>query len=207
MLNSNPNPEDFSSSNQQEADKSLLVRFVHRQRQDLEASKELGRPVFKEVEYIEIRLAGKRDPQAVRPATLRDKQRFPKHYEAFQKRTELPLEGTPLAEWGKIPRSTAEELAFMNVKTVEQLADINDTHLANFMNGNGMREAARKFLADEGSKANLQARIKEQDVTIAEMQEQIKQLSEAMVTPEPIEPAEPVARKRRKTKAAQTEDS
>ena len=115
------NHEDFQSTQQQEQDSTLLVKFYIKAVADKTATAEQGRPIFREREYIDIRIPGSRDG-AARPATFRDQQRFPKHYQAFKQRIDQPSEGTPLVEWGMISRSQAEELAFKNIKTVEQLA-------------------------------------------------------------------------------------
>jgi len=52
------NAADFN--NQSEADKALLVRFYPHTIEDKEATKEKGHQMFKEVEFIEIRVAGQR---------------------------------------------------------------------------------------------------------------------------------------------------
>lgn len=130
------NPDDFLESNRAEADKKLLVKFYLKSVQDKSASAQEGRPIFVEKEYVSILVPGKRDGVA-RPATHSDKQRFPQHYQAFKQRVEMPVEGTPLSEWTLINRSLADELAFHNIKTVEQLADVPDNLLQN-VNGLAM---------------------------------------------------------------------
>jgi hypothetical protein len=167
------NHEDFS--NQQEADKSLMVRFFYKNVENKMASKTQGRPIFKEKTYIEIRVAGQRDVQACRPATMMDKRRFPAHFEAFEKRMEPPTEGMPLVEWPKITRTQAEELSFKNVKTVEQLASMKDSNLQQFMNGYKLREQAIKWLdvnseeTDEREKAELKQQVADLQAQMAEL--------------------------------------
>jgi hypothetical protein len=138
------NHNDFGDTS--EADKSLMVKFFYKEVQNKMESQKQGRPVFKEKLYIEIRIAGQRDVQACRPATHADKQRFPRHLDAFERRVEAPTEGMPLSEWPKITRSQAEELSFNNVKTVEQLASMKDSNLSKMMNGYSLRDAAVKWL-------------------------------------------------------------
>ena len=138
------NHNDFSNTT--EADKSLMVKFFYKNVQNKMESQKQGRPIFKEKTYIEIRIAGQRDAQACRPATHSDKQRFAAHFEAFEKRVEPPTEGTPLAEWALITRTQAEELSFLHIKTVEQLATVKDGNMQNFMGGYSLREKAAKWL-------------------------------------------------------------
>ena len=152
------NHNDFS--NTAEADKALMVKFFYKNVQNKLESEKQGRPVFKEKTYIEIRIAGQRDAQACRPVTHQDKQRFPAHFEAFEKRMEPPTEGMPLLEWSLVSRSQAEELAFLHIKTVEQLATVKDGNIQNFMGGYALREKAVKWL--ETSNAETVDREKEE---------------------------------------------
>lgn len=167
------NHNDFA--NTAEADKSLLVRFFKKNVENKLESEAQGRPVFKEKVYIEIRVAGKRDPQACRPVTHADKQRFPQHWEAYEKRTEPPTEGMPLMEWALVSRSQAEELAFLNIKTVEQLASVTDTNLQSFRGGYALRERAQKWLektsleSEDTEKQEMRDRIAELESKIEAM--------------------------------------
>jgi hypothetical protein len=171
------NHEDFA--NQSKADEGLMVRFYYKSIEDTAESQAQGRPVFKEKTYIEIRVAGQRDVQAARPVTFADKQRFPRHYEAFEKRVEPPTEGMPLAEWPAITRTQAEEMAFMNVKTVEQLATMKDSNLSKFMNGYKLRDQAVKWL-DFNQNATEDAEKADLKNTVAELQAQVTELMVAL---------------------------
>ena len=150
-----PNPDDFTTGSESEMDAQLAVRFFYKEKQDNAKSLEAGRPIFTEIEFVEIRVAGKRDPQACRPATFADKKRFPRHYTAFKDRIAMPEEGTPLAEWPQIARSQVEELSFLGVKTVEQLINISDTHISNFMGGHSLKRKAAEWLEKANSAADL----------------------------------------------------
>ena len=193
------NHNDFSQT--AEADKALMVKFFYKNVQNKMESQKTGRPIFKEKTYIEIRVAGQRDALACRPATAADKQRFSPHFEAFEKRVEPPTEGTPLMEWSLITRTQAEELSFLHIKTVEQLASVKDGNIQNFMGGYTLREKAQKWLETDNTD-----RV---DAEKEEMREELKLLKEQMAellagkTTEPVEgaavpvPAAPAARKAR----------
>ncbi len=176
------NHEDFS--NTAEADKALMVRFYYKNVHNKLESQSEGRPIYREKMYIEIRIAGQRDIQAARPATHADKQRFPRHLEAFEKRVEPPTEGMPLIEWPKITRTMAEELSFLNVKTVEQLASMKDSNLQKIMGGYGFRDQAVKWL--ETNDKDTVNREK------AEMVEQIRVLTEQVARLIPPQTTAPV---------------
>lgn len=198
---STPNPDDFATGREAEADAGLLVKFFHREREDKEATAKAGRPMFKEVEYIEIRIAGKRDAQACRPASERDKARFPRHYEMFKQRVEVPCEGTALSEWPQITRSMVETLSFFQIKTVEQLVSASDTNLSQIHGGIGLKEKAKAFLemSDQtkllAEKEELQNKLDEQDSKIAELEAAILKLSTASTE------EAPAPKKRRSRKA------
>jgi hypothetical protein len=171
MQTADYNHSDFSQT--AEADKSLLVKFYYVERPDTAETAAQGRPVFKEVAYIDVRIPGQRHPQVVRAATARDLQRFPDHYDAFIKRVEAPAEGMTLTEWPLITRSRVEELAFINIKTVESLADVSDAHIVSIPGGYSLRDKAKKWLIsnekelEEGERAEMQATIKKQGEQIA----------------------------------------
>ena len=193
------NHNDFSNTS--EADKNLLVKMFTKEVQNKLESQAQGRAIFKEKTYIEIRIAGQRDAQACRPITHADKQRFPAHWEAYQKRVEPPTEGTPLSQWAVISRVQAEELAFINVKTVEQLSTVADTNIQNFKGGYGLREKAVKWLENAGIEADKRDKAEMRD-EIEELKAQIAKLVTARegVAATPEEVPAPVKRATRSRK-------
>lgn len=171
------NHEDFQSN---QGDETAMVRFYSKSYPDQAKTKEEGRPIFKDVDIIEIRFPGNKDFTA-RPVTESDKRRFPRHWEAYQARVsqEDVLEGTPLAEWPQITRSQVEELAFYNVKTVEQLVEMSDTHSQQFMGINNLRRKAQEWLdaaADGKAAAELQAELAKRDELLEQMQARMEEL-------------------------------
>lgn len=146
MSLSSIDPNIFTASAQSEQDKMLAVRFYVKPKEDKKSSKEQGRPIFKDTEYIEIRTPGKRD-YVSRPVSDLDRNRFQEAYRNFKNRTSVEEGlGTPLTEWNAISRSMAEELAFFNVKTVEQLATMADTQAGQFRQGLEFKANAKKWL-------------------------------------------------------------
>lgn len=164
------NPADYEK---------LFVRFVMYPKQDRKASREAGRPIFKEVPYVDIRIPGDRTSHQFRPAGDIDKRRWPKHWEAFESRKQQPSEGTPLEQWPAINRAMVEELRYFNIRTVEQLANISDTNASNFM---GIREWQRKaqaFLAlskDSAEAEKMATALSERDARISSLEAQVGDL-------------------------------
>lgn len=180
------NPDDFTVGQESAMDAQLLVRFFIKARQNKEATAEQGRPIYKDVEYCEIRVRGNRDPQACRPATYADKQRFPRHYDAFKKRVELPEEGTPLSEWPQISRSQVEELSFVNIKTVEQLIEVADTHIAKVQGGYALKQKATEWIKNANDNAKLAKTNREQALQIEDLTAKVDQLMRAHMTGDDI---------------------
>ena len=176
------NPDDFNTTRQADMDDTLLVRFYPKARENKVESAKEGRPIFHDVDYIEIRTPGSRDAVA-RPAKPGDIARFPKHYEAYKNRTSQEVnDGTPLAEWPGVTRSQAEELGFFNVKTVEQLASMADNHATGFMGIQALKRKASEWIdqAREGAKAaELKAELAKRDEEIAELRAAVKELQNA----------------------------
>jgi len=204
MLALDTNPDHFKTNQSSAMDDTLAVKFFYKPKQDKEASVTEGRPIFNEIEYIDIRVAGKAHSQACRPATFADKERFPRHYEAFKKRVEMPEEGTLLAEWPQISRSQVEELTFMNIKTVEQLIACSDTHINKMFGGLNLRRQAEEWLenADAGKlvadKAALEERVAQLEKLLAA---KVEVPRETFVSEEDDDISAPVAAPKRRRRA------
>lgn len=128
-------------------DENLLVKFLTRPKQNQTKSKDAGRPIYEEVAYIQIMQPGNKDSIKLAPATERDKQRFPEHYRKYLAREDQDkTEGTLLSEWAGITRSQVEEFKYMNILTVEQLANVSDSNGQGIMGIGFLKEKALKFM-------------------------------------------------------------
>lgn len=201
------NHQDFDPNNRQTQDDQLLVKFFVKPRMNDAKSKDEGRPIYDDVEYIDIKILGSRTGGACRPASFADKQRFPKHYDAFKQRVEVPTDGTPLSEWSLISRSQAEELSFYHVKTVEQLAELNDNAASKFMAINTLKTKAKAWLEQtkgNAGEAKLQAELATRDEKIASLEAKLEQVlaAQAVSAPEVAivveEVQKPAPRKRKR---------
>ncbi len=190
------NHEHFSDTGASEADKQLLVKFYTKSCLSREEPVEGAAPVFVDREYIEIRVAGQKYPQVGRPATVQDKQRFSAHYQAFKSRLEQPEEGTPLKEWPQVTASQVDMLAYINVKTVEALANCADDNVAKIMGGNNLKARAKAFIEGQSSNESLMAENKAMAERLKKLEALMeKQTATPEVEPEPepvVEVAEPV---------------
>ena len=170
---------DYTIHQRQNAgDENLLVKFYKAPMEDSAASLKAGRPIFKQVDWIDIRVPGSRDTR-VRPARARDKERFSQHYAAFKARTEHDDEevvGTPLELWPVVGASQAAELRFFNIRTVENLAGAADSVGQKFMGLQDLKAKAKAFLeAAKGTAPiiELQKRMDTLEKQNAELQEEV----------------------------------
>jgi hypothetical protein len=107
-------------------DDRLHVRFftkatMNQFRTDLE-----GRPIYEDLEYIEIWIPGDKSNINVRPVQLDDKMRFRKRYDDW-KAGVVKQTGTPLKLMPFLTESEVEELAYFRITTAEQLANVADS--------------------------------------------------------------------------------
>lgn len=112
-------------------------------------SKQAGRPIYEEQEFVEIIVPGNRRSTACEPVNESHKARWPEIYAAFKDGREAPTTGTALAVWPNslLNRARVEELAYFHIRTVEDLAAVSDANLANLgMGAREIRAAAQKFL-------------------------------------------------------------
>lgn len=141
---------------QNAGDEGLLVKFYHKPVPDANRTQEEGRPIFKEVVYIDIRQPGSRTGGVARPVRQTDIARFPEHYKRFLARQDQEAyDGTPLSEWPGLTRAQVEEMKFFNVHTVEQLANMSDANSGNFMGLQNLKAKAKAYL--EAAKNNAAA--------------------------------------------------
>lgn len=106
-----------------------------------------GRPCFDELESVRVFVPGDRNSAPVLRVNDEVKNRWPKQYQAFKDGMELPLEGTPLAEWPPISRSQVEEFAHFHIRTVEQLASVHDGNIAKMpMGTRSLVQQAKAFV-------------------------------------------------------------
>lgn len=118
-----------------------FVQFETRTEQDKEKSLAFGRWVGKDVDYVRVTppytkdeliytweewIARKRADVAnlrFRPEWI---DRFVRQHAAWKEGREIPLDGTPILGWGMISPAQQQELVRLKIRTVEDLAGIND---------------------------------------------------------------------------------
>lgn len=168
-----------SQRNGYDHDSKLFVAFSLKPHPDKEKSKEEGRPIFTSREYITIMVPGDKNNVISRPVTDMERRRFASKYAQFKSGQQQTDSGTPLETVPWISREQVEELKFFNVRTLEHLADLADTHAQRFMGINALRQKARDHIAlakEQAPALRLQQELRDRDNRIDAMEKQIAEL-------------------------------
>lgn len=188
-------------------DSKLFKQFYSRTVQDPVASREAGRPIFAQVPYIRIQQRGERDTFD-QPANDYYKRRFRKEWEDFQADRDAlqSATGTPLAVLFPVNPEIVENLRYLKIFTVEDLAGLNDTQVQNIgMGGMDFRQRAQAFInaADAGKGMHqLQTAIERLETQHNADKERIANLERALTETQAkleehrVPPAAPTERRR-----------
>lgn len=88
------------------------------------------------------------------------KKRFPEAYLAFSSGDVAAINGTPLAHLSTLPQTVANQMRALGIHTIEDLANLADTEVAQFMGGKGFRQKAKEYLANNTGPASELAALK-----------------------------------------------
>lgn len=162
-------------------DHRLYVTFSRKPKLMAHASREAGRAIYKEVDFIRIMVPGDKLTVIERELDEIDRRRFSARYEKWLAGAGNAIEGTPLASLPKMTPAKVEEYKFFNVHTVEQLAAAPDSLGQKFMGFNGDKQAAQAFI--ELAKGNapiekMNEELKTRDAQIEELRAQVDALME-----------------------------
>lgn len=139
----------------------VFATFFDKAVQNTRESREKGYPVFDDVLFIKIQVPNQVDCQP-RPAQDKDKQRFPLSWSAYQTGKEPAESGFPIEQWPQVTVSQVEMLKGLNVKTVEQLAELQDSGLHRLgQGGTTLKVQAQKFLSSAKEMERLRAKIED----------------------------------------------
>lgn len=156
-------PNLFSRANA--GDDSLFVVFYMGVIQNEAQTTEQGRPIFDDVESVRIMVPGDRNNVIDRPASPQDKARFAKQYALFQqgRKEDDQITGTRLSEWPFLTRGQCEEFRYLGLRTVEQLAEVNDAVCAKVPGLNQLKRNAAIWLDKSKGAAEAAKTAKEID--------------------------------------------
>lgn len=188
-------------------DSRLAVRFYVRPVNNAFESEAQGRPIFTDVDYVEIFVPGDNNTIIDQPVREDHKKRFPIQWAHFQNQHAKDTRemGTPLTEWTILSKSQVEELRALKFFTVDAIASASDQNIMRLGMAAGMspyafREKAQQFLkmasgvavAGEAEKrakeaeqkaADLALQVAESNAKMAAMEAKLAQLLESSDVP------------------------
>lgn len=151
-----------------------------------------GRPIFDEVEYVEITVAG--DTRTVIDERVKDehRQRWPESYKRFREGQEQAQDGTPLEAWPALSTGQVAEYKALNIRTVEALAALDDGFLSRLgTGGRVIRDKAKAWLERAQGDAplskaladieDIKAELAVKDKAIADQAAEIERLKNKLV--------------------------
>jgi hypothetical protein len=158
-------PTDYQKGPWQGDDK-LHVRFFKLARIDVLASQAANRPVFKDMDYVEVMIPGDKNNIVVEPVWQQYKDRFPQKWAQYLAGEEQTASGTPLKVAPFLTPALVEDLKFLKIVTIEQLASLPDTAM-NFMGAQEYKQAAIRYLNVTSSNESLLAQIQALQAQVA----------------------------------------
>lgn len=132
-------------------------------------SKQAGRPIFEDIEVVELRIPGTKD-FSVHPATefcgwvvddesgeqnrLTYAEKYPRQYKQFKERQNQTMSGTPLDYLPFLTEGKRAELRALSVYTAEMLANLDGQPLKNLgLGGRDLKNKATEWLASSDHNA------------------------------------------------------
>lgn len=151
------------------ADRSVVTHFSRRPCLHPAKSREAGRAIYHEVDFITIH-AGDKLSICERPMTEQDAQRFADRYERWKSGQEAAIIGSPLSSLPNMTPTKVEEYKYFKIFTVEQLAEANDNIAHNFMSFYPDKARAKAFLEVAQNNAPVEALMVELQKANAEIE-------------------------------------
>lgn len=174
-------PSDFIRPNESrfEGDAKLYIEFSRKPKLHPGRSREAGRAVFEEVDYIKIYVPGDKSSVIERPVSEQDAYRFQERYNKWKSGQAEAVVGTPLSALPGMTPSKVEEYKYFKVVTVEQLAEANDNLGSKFMSYNQDKQRAKAFI--EVAKNNAPIEKMNEELQKRDMEiENLKTMVEAL---------------------------
>ena len=152
-------------------DTGVVAVFRNDTRKNNVKSAEAGRPIYDDIEVVELRYPGTRD-YGVYPATERSHwdvdqftgeqrqityaERFSKQYQQFKAQQQQTKSGTPLDYLTFLTEGKRAELRALNIYTAEALAIIDGSELKNLgPHGRELKNRAIEFLENSNEAAKI----------------------------------------------------
>lgn len=164
-----------------QTDASLAVRFFMFPVLLEKESEAAGIPKYRDIEMLEVRIAGDRNSVIHRKVKDEDKIRFRNKYENFKSSIENTMEGTLLNQFPFITASQIEEYKHLNIFTAEQLISIPDGHMHKLGHtGRALINKVKAYMESAKDSAFVTKVISENETLKREMELLKKQMQQIM---------------------------
>ncbi len=161
------------------------------------ASKKAGRPIFEDVEFVEIRIAGDANHKPCHPAlshwayrngeSISYAERWSDQYARFKENRQQVTSGTPLDEAPFLTASKRSELKALHIYTVEALMNLDGRNLkALGMEGRQLKDKAKAYIDSASGSAREVELAGEVAALKQELENMRKDLLQAKAPPAPI---------------------
>lgn len=160
-------------------DSRLVVEFFRKPVHMEAKSREAGRAIYEEVDYIRIYTPGDKSSVIERPVNVLDEQRFADRYSKWKAGQEQAIMGTPITVLPGMTPAKAEEYRYFKIFTVEQLAEAPDNVGQKFMSFQQDKQRARAFMQVAANNAPIEKmneELEKRDAQIEEMRAMIEAL-------------------------------
>jgi hypothetical protein len=161
------------------ADNKLYVEFSRKPRLHPAKSREAGRAIYEETDYVRIHVPGDKSSVVERPVTEMDVQRFADRYKKWKAGQAEAVIGTPLTALPGMTPAKVEEYKYFKLVTVEQLAEANDNLGQKFMSFQQDKARAKAFMEVAANNAPIEKMNEELSKRDAEI-ENLKTMVEAL---------------------------
>jgi hypothetical protein len=174
-------PSDWSKPNESRfsMDNKLYVEFFRKPILQPGKSREAGRAVYEEIDYVRIHVPGDKSSVIERPVNQQDIFRFQDRYNKWKAGQEEAVTGTPLTALPGMNPSKIEEYKFFKLVTVEQIAEANDNLGGKFMSFQQDKQRAKVFLEVAKNNAPIEKMNEELQKRDAEI-ENLRTMVEAL---------------------------
>lgn len=174
-------PSDFAKPDETRfaADNKLYVEFFRKPVMQPGKSREAGRAVYEEVDYVRIHVPGDKSSVIERPLSQQDVFRFQDRYNKWKAGQEEAVTGTPLSALPGMNASKVEEYKFFKIITVEQLAEANDNLGGKFMSFQQDKQRAKAFMEVAANNAPIEkmnAELAKRDAELEELRSMVQAL-------------------------------
>jgi hypothetical protein len=175
----------------QDDDQGVSAHFERYREHQPFQSKEQGKEVYRDVDYVRILVHGNDKLVVHRPANDGDKRRFPFAWQQYQLGKEQSAKGTPLDEIG-VPADMLPAFHAKHVFTAEDLSKVTDGNLQYMPAGSrDFRHKAREQLKlrQDAQASGEVAALKQQNADLLARLERLEKAQQSPPRPSRAKPA------------------